>query len=178
MASRNRWGVVVIAACAVVAAVACTTTEQASVSRAGIQCGFLGSVCARLTPGTEGQMAWRYVNPSAKWSQYSKIMIQPVTFWGEDASRVSITDQQRLVNFLYAALDQELSTRFQVVDQDGPGTMKLQVALTDVAASTPGLRTITMVIPQARLLSTLKRGATGSYHSWVAPRRSSSSPTP
>jgi hypothetical protein len=41
--------------------------------------------------------------------------------------------------------------------------MKLQVALTDVAASTPGLRTITMVIPQARLLSTLKRGATGSY---------------
>src|SRR2546430_17642678 len=41
--------------------------------------------------------------------------------------------------------------------------MKLQVALTDVAAATPGLRTMTMVLPQARLLSTVKRGATGSY---------------
>src|SRR5882762_10969102 len=41
--------------------------------------------------------------------------------------------------------------------------MKLQVAVTDLAAATPGLRTSTMVIPQARLLSTVKRGATGSY---------------
>jgi hypothetical protein len=41
--------------------------------------------------------------------------------------------------------------------------MKLQVALTDVAAATAGLRTITMVLPQARMLSTVKRGATGSY---------------
>jgi hypothetical protein len=163
MASRNRWGGLVIGACAVVALAACTTTQQASVSRSGIQCGFLGSVCAQLTPGTEGQTAWRYVNPSARWTQYTKIMIQPVTFWGEDASKVSATDQQRLVNFLYTALDQELSSRFQVVDQDGADTMKLQVALTDVSASTPGLRTITMVIPQARLLSTIKRGATGSY---------------
>src|SRR5207245_3511031 len=68
-----------------------------------------------------------------------------------------------LVNFLYTALDQELAKQFQVVDQDGPDVMKLQVAVTDLAAATPGLRTMTMLIPQARLLSTLKRGATGSY---------------
>src|SRR5262249_60473341 len=71
-------------------------------------------------------------------------------------------DQQRLTNFLYTALDQELAKQFQVVDQDGPDVMKLQVAVTDLAAATAGLRTMTMVIPQARLLSTVKKGATGS----------------
>jgi uncharacterized protein DUF3313 len=37
------------------------------------------------------------------------------------------------------------------------------VAVTDVEAATPGLRSISMVVPQARLLGTLKRGVTGSY---------------
>ena len=142
---------------------ACGTTQQATVSPADLKCGFLGPACAQLSPGSEGQIALRYVNPAAKWTQYSKMMIQPVTFWGDEQSKVSTEDQQRLVNFLYTALDQELAKQFQIVDQDGLDVMKLQVALTDVAAATPGLRTMTMVVPQARLLSTVKRGATGSY---------------
>ena len=150
----------VIGACFVVFA-ACSTTEQAKV--ADVKCGFLGSTCSQLKEGGEGQAALRYVSPAAKWTQYKKIMIQPVTFWGDANSKVSPEDQQRLVNFLYTALDQELAKQFQVVDQDGPDVMKLQVAVTDLAAATPGLRTITMVIPQARLLSTVKKGATGSY---------------
>jgi len=152
----------VVGACAVLLG-ACSTTEQAQVSQTEIKCGFLGSACKQLRPGGEGQPALRYVNPNAKWTQYKKIMIQPVTFWGDEQSKVSAEDQQRMVNFLYGALNQELATQFQVVDVDGPDTMKLQVALTDVAAATPGLRTITMAIPQARLLSTVKKGATGSY---------------
>src|SRR5205814_7176602 len=102
-------------------------------------------------------------SPAAKWTQYRKIMIQPVTFWSDEQSKVAVADQQRMVNFLYGALNEQLSKQFQIVDQDGPDVMKLQVALTDVAAATPGLRTITMAVPQARLLSTVKRGATGSY---------------
>ena len=153
---------IAIAACAVVLA-ACGTTEQAKVSQADVKCAFLGSACAQLVPGTEGQAALRYINPAAKWTQYKKIMIQPVTFFGDDTSKVSVEDQQRLVNFLYGALNEELAKQFEIADQDGPDVMKLQVALTDVAAATPGLRSITMVVPQARLLSTVKRGATGSY---------------
>ena len=153
---------IAIGACVVLLA-ACGTTEQAKVSQADVKCGFLGSTCERLVAGAEGQAALRYVNPAAKWGQYKKIMIQPVTFWGDDKSKVSVEDQQRLVNFLYTALNEELSKQFEIVDQDGLDVMRLQVALTDVAAATPGLRSITMVVPQARLLSTVKRGATGSY---------------
>ena len=142
---------------------ACGTTEQAKVSQANIKCGFLGPACAQLTPGGEGQLALRYVNPAANWTRYRKIMIQPVTFWGDEKSKVSTEDQQRLVNFMHTALTQELGKVFEVVDQDGPDVAKLQVAVTDLGAATPGLRTITMAVPQARLLSTVGRGATGSY---------------
>ena len=142
---------------------ACSTTELVKVSQADVKCGFLGSACAQLKPGGEGEAALRYVNPATKWAQYKQVMIQPVTFWGDEKSKVSAEDQQRLVDFLYGALQEELSKQFQVVDQDGADVMKLQVALTDVASATPGLRSITMMVPQARLLSTVKRGATGSY---------------
>ena len=143
---------------------ACGTTEQVKMTQTDVKCGFLGSsVCGKLVAGAEGQAALRYVNPSAKWPQYKKIMIQPVTFWSEDKSKVPVEEQQRLVDFLYGARNEELAKQFQVVDQDGSDVMKLQVAVTDVEAATPGLRTMTMVVPQARLLSTVKRGATGSY---------------
>ena len=41
--------------------------------------------------------------------------------------------------------------------------MKLDVALVDVASATPVLRSISMIVPQARLLSSLKYLATGSF---------------
>src|SRR4029450_1229138 len=142
----------------------CTTTQQATVSEGSIKCGFLGAVvCSQLRPGAEGQVAWGYANPAVNWTKYRSLMLQPVTYWDDEKSKVSVEDQHRLTNFLYASLEQELSKQFQVVDQDGPDVMQPQIALIDVAAATPVLRTITMVIPQARILATLKRGITGSY---------------
>ena len=163
MNSKRGWSFLVVGVGAVLLA-ACTTTQEAKVSQADIKCGFLGPVCSQLKTGGPGQqIAWLYTNPSVNWTKYKKLMIQPVTFWDDEKSKVSVEDQHRLTNFLYATLEQELTKQFQVVDQDGPDVMQLQIALIDVAAATPVLRTITMVIPQARILATLKRGITGSY---------------
>src|SRR5262249_48630507 len=60
-------------------------------------------------------------------------------------------------------LREELGKKFQLVDQPGPGVMRLQVAIIDATAATPGLRTVSLVIPQARTLNTLKYAATGTY---------------
>jgi len=163
MNSKRSWSFLVVGAGAALLA-ACTTTQQAKVEQADIKCGFLGPVCSQLKTGAPGQqIAWLYTNPAADWTKYKKLMIQPVTYWDDQNSKVSVENQHRLTNFLYATLEQELAKQFQLVDQDGPDVMQLQVALIDVAAATPGLRTITMVIPQARLLATVKRGVTDSY---------------
>ncbi len=146
---------------------ACSKTQQAPIKltelQTGNRCGFLGSDCSRLTVGQEGQAALRYVNPDVSWTQYQKILIEPVTFWGSSTTQVAAADQQALVNYFQQALRDELGKKFQLVDQVGQGVMRLQVALTDATAATPGLRTVSMVIPQARALNTLKYAATGSY---------------
>src|SRR5215510_13100686 len=84
-------------------------------------------------------------------------------FYGSDTTKISAADQQALTNYFYQVLREELGKKYQVVDQAGPGVMKLQVALTDTEGATPGLRSVSMVIPQARTLNTLKYAATGTY---------------
>ena len=151
-----------VATCLVVSAAGCAATKQAPVETKGM-CGFLGADCARLTPGKDGQAAMRYVNPNAQWTQYNKIIVEPVTFWGTDQTSVSAEDQQKLTSYFYGVLTKDLGQKFKIVDHAEPGTMRLQVALTDVSGATPGLRTISTVVPQLRLLNTLQSAATGSY---------------
>ncbi len=76
---------------------------------------------------------------------------------------MSAADQRALTNYFFQALVQELGKTFQVVDQPGPGVMTIQVALEDATTATPVLRTVSMLIPQARVLATLKYLATGTY---------------
>ena len=154
---RDRWAGLVAVTCALLLA-ACATTQQADLKSALVR-----PTSAKLTPGTEGQAALRYVNPAAEWTRYKKVIVRPVTFWGDEQSKVSTEDQQALVNYFYRALDEELAKKFQIVHQPGPDVLNLEVTVTDVEAATPALRSISMALPQARLLATLKRGVSGSY---------------
>jgi len=139
---------------------ACSTTQKAQVTQTS---GFLGADAAKLSPGGEGQMGLRYVNPAVDWTQYNKVMIAPVTLWGDEGGRISAADQQTVADFFSQQLHAEFGKKFPIVEKPGPGVMKITVALTDAQSSTPGLRTISTVVPQARVLSSLKFLATGSF---------------
>jgi hypothetical protein len=142
----------------------CSVTQKAAVEKSSLSAsGFLGPDYARLTPGGKDQASLRYINPSAQWTQYKKILIMPVSFWGNEATKIPLADQEMLSNFLYQALREQLGKKFQLADQPGPGVMVLQVALTDAESATPVLRSVSMIIPQARALGTLKYLATGTY---------------
>ena len=162
--SRRVWAHRAVAGCALaVVAAACSVTQQVKPKDAAT-CPFLGNnVCAMLTPGGKGEAGMRYINSNAHWSQYNKIIIDPVTFWAGDTTKVSAADQQALANYLYQALQNQVGKKFQIVDQPGPGVMRLQVALIDAETATPVLRSVSMAIPQARVLATLKYIATGTY---------------
>jgi Protein of unknown function (DUF3313) len=155
----------------------CATTQQVAVTDSNY-CPFLGpSLCSRLsaneTPGrfssaallggTEVRAGMAYIDPNAQWAKYDKILLAPVTYWGGDATKVSLADQHELVDFFTQALNQQLATKYKIVREPGPGTMTLQLALIDSESATPVLRTISMLIPQARALATLKYLATGTY---------------
>ena len=139
----------------------CAVTQKESVQRVGPS-GFLGDT-SLLTPGDKEQASLRYINPAVSWTQYKKVLLEPVTFWGDDKTKISAKDQQMLCNFLQEQLADQLGKKYELVNEPGEGVMRLQVALVDAASATPILRTVSMVIPQARLLSSLKYLATGTY---------------
>ena len=103
------------------------------------------------------------MNPKGMFTQYDKVMIVVVGFFGGDPAKVSPKDEQRLTNVFYKNLQEALAKRYQVVDEAGPGVMKVEVALLDVEAATPGVRSVTMVVPQLRVLSAGYALAAGRY---------------
>jgi len=95
--------------------------------------GFFGSDVSLLQPGQEGQAAMVYINPNAQWSQYNKIMLEPVEFWDSANSTVSPSDQHTLTAYAYNKLKEDLQKNFTLVDQGGPGVLLLQVALVNAS---------------------------------------------
>jgi hypothetical protein len=153
-----------------IASAGCSVTEKktpTSLDRSGSTTGNSGFLSQatydKLQPGTKDQMGLVYINPDAKWSQYSKVYIAPVTMGLGPNDNVSEQDQQMLSSYYYHALERDLSKDFTLVNQPWPGVMTLRVALTDVTAATPVLRTISVVLPTTRVLNAIRKLATGSY---------------
>lgn len=124
--------------------------------------GFLKDY-SQLKPGGQGKPSLVYVDSNAQWTDYSKILIDPVQFAPAADASISTDDQQALCSYFYNKLTEDLQKRFTIADAPGPGVMRLQVALTDATTATPVLRTVTQVVPQARTLNMVQSLGTGTY---------------
>jgi len=122
---------------------------------------FLGSDAALLQPGAEGQAAYVYINPNVQWSNYKKVMLKPVEFWDNPDTSVSPDDQKMLTSYFYNSLQQNLQKNFILVNQPGPGVITMAIAIINAEGATPGLRSVSLVIPQARILNYAQSVATG-----------------
>ena len=149
---------------ATIALVACATTTEQSISDVdkASKSGFLTDY-SLLKPGEEGQARLRYVRPNTDWKSYTGIFLEPVVFISDASSKVDAKEQQVLTSYYYNTLKTHLSTVLPMVDQRGPHVLVIRAALTNVTSSTPGLRTISLVIPQARVLDAAQSLATNSY---------------
>ena len=127
-----------------------------------VPAGFFGNDASLLKPGKNPEALLYYVNPKAQWTQYHQVLIDPVQFWDADDSTVSPADQKMLTSYLYHQLQQQLSKNFSVVAQPGPGVVSVQVAIISATAATPGMRSVSEVIPQIHALNSLQSLATGS----------------
>ena len=141
----------------------CAATQRVSVKDLPAVCGFLGDACDLLQPGAKGEAGLRYVNPKARLTQYNKMMVEVVGFFGSDVAKVPPKEQEALVELFQQSLTEALAKRYQIVDQAGPGVAQIQVAVLDAEAATPGARSISMAIPQMRVLATGAYLVTGKY---------------
>ncbi|WP_277458143.1 MULTISPECIES: DUF3313 domain-containing protein [Methylococcus] len=163
-AARGFQGILsVIAGIGLLLVAGCATTQKAELKPGNLKCAFLGSDCSKLSPGPEEGAALRYNYPKAEWTRYNKVLVSPVTFWGGDTTPVPTLDQQELVNYFNEKLREKIGEKMQLADRPGPGVLKLEVAMTDAETATPMLRSISMIVPQAHMLSNLKYLATGTF---------------
>ncbi len=149
---------VVLAAAVVVSG--CALTRQ---TRTVEKSGFLGDY-SMLREGSEGEARLIYIKPGVAWARYNKIMIDPVTIWTSGDSTVANVpeeDRQLLADYLDASLRNSLRQDYTIVDRPEPGTLRLRVAITDAKGAKAVLNTISKVIPQLRLLTTVGGLASG-----------------
>ena len=148
----------------VVGLTGCGKTQKATPNAAS-GCAMLEpNICDNLVAVVgERTAGLRYVAPGIDWSAYTKVLISPVVFYASENSRISAEDQQTLTNYLYQELVKSVGAKFPLVETPEEGVMRLQVGITDIQGATPVLRTVSMLVPQARALATLNRMATGSY---------------
>jgi predicted small secreted protein len=143
--------IALIASAALVAA--CATTRQ---SRGiGEASGFLGDY-SDLREGGKDEPQLIYIRPDVDWARYDAIQLESVTLWRDQRTEdVPKEEQQILTDFLYNSLYTELSKDYKMVDQPGPNVLRLRAAITEAKGSRAVMDTITSVVPQLRLLTTI-----------------------
>jgi hypothetical protein len=140
---------------------ACAKTQQA---RKVVQTGFLEDYSI-LQKGQGAQQALlRYINPSADWKYYDKVIIDPVQLWmGKDSHLRNIPREERirLTTLFYGKLRDSLLSHYRIVREPGPRVMRISVALTEAETSNSVLDTISSVLPTGHVISGTKSLATG-----------------
>ncbi len=126
--------------------------------------GFLGKDADLLKRGSSDDSPLIYRNPDVNWSQYTNVLLDPITFWrspGGDTQKISTRDKQMLIDYFYQLIHKEFSKDFNMVRIPEPNTLRVKVAITKAEQSYVALDLVSTVIPQLHVLSGLKTLVTG-----------------
>jgi len=107
--------------------------------------GFLDDY-ALLREGGSNELSLVYRDPNATWHAYHELLLEPVTLWRsghKSLEPVPREDLLRLVTDFQGAVGACLREGFHIVDQAGPGVMRIRLAITDARASDPVIDVLT-----------------------------------
>lgn len=127
--------------------------------------GFLGDY-SHLRKGKGSEIARVYINPEADFSKYDKVILDPVAVWRSPKTQLNKLESEeleKLVDYFYTAVYEKLSANYQIVEEPGPGVLRIRLALTEAKGSNFLFNTASTVSPVGLALSTTKKLATGSH---------------
>jgi hypothetical protein len=107
--------------------------------------GFLDDY-ALLREGGADDVRMVYRNPDANWPSYDKVLLEPVTLWRSGKGSldpVPEADLLRLASDFERAVRTRLGKGFGIVDEPGPGVMRIRLGITAARASDPILDVLT-----------------------------------
>jgi hypothetical protein len=149
------WGLLtVISSCA-------TTVQKREVSTSG----FLKDY-SQLREGKDDEALMVYINKSVNFHIYDSVLIDPVSIIvseDSDMAKVSVEDRQKMANYFYAVLEQNLSNNYIIASKPGSLTMRLRVALTDIKSSQVVMDTVSTILPIGLAVDMIAYAATGTH---------------
>lgn len=117
---------------------------------------------ALLKEGKDGQALYRYAKPSVDFKQYTKVMVDPVLVKKDgELDKDEMADYQTLANNAYVYLTKELAKDYTLVQTPEPGTLRIQLAITDADSSKPVRNTLSTFVPIGMALNLIKYTAVG-----------------
>jgi hypothetical protein len=125
--------------------------------------GFLGDYSI-LRRGGQGEAILVYHDPRARWETYSKVVLAPVLIWapGEIQERGAPGEElDRIARDFYELLSEEVSKDYEIVEERGPGTLRIRAVITDVQRTWETGAQVSSEDPVQRGLGTLEEYSTG-----------------
>lgn len=126
----------------------CAATKQA---RSMEKSGFLGDLYPLMHEGAQGEALLIYKNPRVAEiprGTYKKMLLEPVTIWGPaaaDHNESRQKDLHRVADLLYGLAYDSLSKDYEIVSAPGPGTLRIQAAITRADQSYVVLRAVSTI---------------------------------
>ena len=113
------------------------------------QSGFLNDY-SMLSQGGENSAAMTYIKPGTDFKPYNKIMFERVlVILSSDAGHRGIDPAlyKELTDYYLNALLNAVKGGYEVVDQPGPGVLRVRTAITDLKPSKPVSNTMSTILP-------------------------------
>ncbi len=114
--------------------------------------GFLGDY-SRLTPDPAAKHQLWWEQPGFDWRAYDKILLEPVVVVPRDGARLTGIDAgkvREIVDGCVAQLVEDLGDAVTIVNEPGPGVLRLRVAVTDIEPVNAVVNAATAVLLLAR----------------------------
>jgi len=144
MVAKRFW---LMGAICVAALAGCAHSEHATGYDKAEPSGFLKDYSNLHAAANETDSTLLYFMPDkAKFKSYTKIWLEPVQVWrGEksDAKDLDQEDATYLSQFLWSRLNEELRKDYTMVQEPGPGVMRLRVGITEAGKNIPVLDNLT-----------------------------------
>jgi len=127
--------------------------------------GFLSSYSG-LAEGPKGGADLVYLKEGVNFSKYNKIMMDQVVFYfSEDSENKGIQPEEmkELADEFHKKFAEVVGSDYPFTDTPGPDVLRIRTAITNMDQSHPGIGVVTTIIPQALVISSIKKGVTGKH---------------
>ncbi|MGZ5050309.1 MAG: DUF3313 domain-containing protein [Methylobacter sp.] len=117
-----------------------------------------------LKDGKDGDALLSFWKDGVNWAGYKKVIVEPVLLSklpDSELNGLSHAENHRFKELFEYKMREALKKNFKLAAHPGPDTLRVQYAITDAESSILLLDLYTSVYPSARVLSLLKRLATG-----------------